>query len=137
VSLFSANRPQIDRRRSLALVPVRNPHAAWGPLAGPHPVTISIPLQRKPAPKLLFWLAQKLTRKRPPDSRILELDQMGSFVWRAIDGKTAVRALIWLLVAEYRLNRKEAEVALMEFLGQLSKRNLLALANIDSMGARN
>jgi hypothetical protein len=120
----------MDRRRSLALKPLRTPDVAWAPQDGGGGVTIDIPLQRRPVPRPLLWLASKLARKEPPASRRLELDPVGSFVWRAADGRRTVRELIWLVAAEYRLNRKDAEVALLEFLRQLSTRNLMAFASL-------
>jgi len=127
---FGSRRPAIDRRSSLALQPLRNPRVAWTPQDGGGPVAIEIPLERRPVPRPLLWLASKLARKEPPATRRLELDPVGSFVWRAADGRRTVRELIWLLAAEYHLNRKDAEVALLEFLRQLSSRNLLAFTHI-------
>jgi len=123
---------KVDRRRSLALKPLRNPMLSWkhGDQPESEPVVIEIPLQRKPVPKPLVWFASKLARRMPPATRRLELDPVGSFVWRAADGNTTVRELIWKLAAEYQLNRREAEVALIEFLGKLSQRNLIGFANI-------
>jgi hypothetical protein len=122
--------PRIDRRRSLALKPVRNPKVSWSPAASAEDVTIEIPLRRRPVPKPLIWLATKLARRQPPDNRRLQLDAIGSYVWRCADGKHTVRELIWLLAAEYKLNRRDAEAALIDFLGKLSTRNILGFANI-------
>jgi len=128
---FSAAGGQaLDRRRSLALKPLRNPLVAWNPQQGSAPVTIEIPLQRRAVPKPLVWLASKLARRQPPTTRRIELDPVGTFVWRAADGTRSVRELIWLLAAEYRLNRKDAEVALFEFMRQLASRQLLGFAHI-------
>jgi hypothetical protein len=124
-----------DRRRTLALKPVRNPQLAWEPETGPAPVVIRIPLQRRPVPRPLLWLATRLARTSPPDVRRLELDAIGSFVWRASDGQRTVREMIWLLATEHKLNRKDAEVALLEFLRQLSARQLLAFANLKTPGS--
>ena len=123
-------KPGLDRHVSLALKPVRNPAIQWGPQAGPEPVNIEIQLERRPAPAPLVWLAKRLARKEPPAVRRLSLDPVGSFVWRAADGEHTVRQLIWQLAAEYKLNRKDAEVALLEFLRQLSARQLMAFAHI-------
>ncbi len=136
-SFFSRRRGQVDRRRSLALKPLRNPDVPWAP-HDPYdgPVTIDIPLQRRAIPKPLVWVASKLARKTPPNIRKLQLDPVGSFVWRSADGHRSVRELIWLLAAEYRLNRRDAEVALLEFLGQLSQRNLIGFAHIQQPGTQ-
>jgi hypothetical protein len=123
---------RIDRRRSLALKPLRNPDVNWGPQEpdDSQPLIIEIPLQRKPVPKPILWFASKLARRKPPDKRRLELDPVGAFVWRAADGERTVRQLIWQLAAEYKLNRRDAETALLEFMGKLSVRNLLGFANM-------
>jgi len=122
----------VDRRRSLTLKPLRNPQVDWTPqdLADPNPITISVPLKRRPVPRPLLWLAAKLARKQPPSARRIELDPVGSFVWRAADGTRTVRQLIWELAAEYKLNRRDAEGALLEFLRKLSQRNLMGFAHI-------
>jgi len=124
--------PPVDRRRSLALKPLRNPGVTWHPHedAAPGAVTIEIPLRRRAVPKPLIWVASKLARRQPPGTRKLELDPVGSFVWRSADGTRTMRQLIWLLAAEYQLNRRDAEVALLEFLRKLSSRNLIAFAHI-------
>lgn len=127
VAQIMGRRPAPDRRRTFSLTPLRNPLVTWEPEQG-GPVNIVIPLQRRPAPKPLLWLAARLARTPPPDKRTLELDPVGSFVWRAADGRHTVRQLIWLLAAQYRLNRKDAEVALLEFLRELSSRNLIGFA---------
>jgi hypothetical protein len=120
---------QPDRRQTMALAPLRNPTVAWSPPASA-PVTIEIPLQRRPVARPLKWLASKLARREPPTVRRLELDPVGSFVWRAVDGTTTVRALIWRLAAEFKMNRRDAEASLLEFLSALSARNLLGFANM-------
>ena len=129
----SRRREPVDRRRSLALKPIRNPSVNWKPQDQPDaPVTIEIPLQRRPVPKPLVWIATKLARQEPPTVRRLELDPVGSYVWRVTDGRLTVRELIWKLAEEYKLNRRDAEVALLEFMGKLSSRNLMGFANISA-----
>jgi hypothetical protein len=130
LSFFRKKPVALERRRSLALKPLRNPNVAWDQAGREAPVVIRIPLQRRPAPKFLVWVASKLARQEPPACRKLELDSVGSFVWQAANGERSVRELIWLLAAEYKLNRKDAEVALLEFLRQLSARNLMAFADL-------
>ena len=132
---FARTRPgkaarQPDRRQTLALVPLRNPAVAWAPADAAGPVSIEIPLQRRPVPQALQWLASKLARREPPATRRLELDPVGSYVWRALDGSATVRTLIWLVAAEFKLNRRDAEASLLEFLSALSARNLVAFASL-------
>ncbi len=134
--------PKISRRQSLALYPVRNPDISWETdieSAGPDAesrrerqlITISIPLEKKNVLKPVRWLATKIARQAPPDSRKLQLDEVGSFVWNKSDGKTNMRELIWIICDRYKLNRRDAESALLEFMNTLAGRNLLAFANMD------
>lgn len=129
------SRPPLDRRRTLALRPLRNPDVPWTPQEGEGgadgenaaPVTLEIPLRRRPAPRPLVWLASRFAARRPPAAvRRVELDEVGSFVWRAADGSRTTREIIWKLAEVYKLNRRDAEAALFEFFRLLSSRNLLA-----------
>jgi Coenzyme PQQ synthesis protein D (PqqD) len=134
--------PKISRRQSLALCPVRNPDVSWETDAEPASpdtedsrenqfVTISVPLEKKKVLKPVRWLASKIARQAPPDSRRLQLDEVGSFVWNKSDGQTNMRQLIWIICDRYKLNRRDAESALLEFMNTLAGRNLLAFANMD------
>jgi len=134
--------PKISRRQSLALYPVRNPDISWETDVESAPpdaessgekqyITISIPLEKKNVLKPVRWLATKIARQAPPDSRKLQLDEVGSFVWNKSDGKTNMRELIWIICDRYKLNRRDAESALLEFMNTLAGRNLLAFANMD------
>lgn len=55
----------------------------------------------------------------------LMLDDIGTEVIRQIDGSKTVRDLIGFVAGEFKLNRKEAEVALVKYLELLGKRNLI------------
>jgi hypothetical protein len=57
-----------------------------------------------------------------------ELDALGAWVWKRIDGTRRVEALIQEFAAEQRVNGREAEVAVVAFLKVLAKRGLIALA---------
>ncbi len=62
-----------------------------------------------------------------PVKRTLELDELGSFVWGLIDDKRTVRDLAVLFVERYKVQPREAEVAVTEFIRQLGRRGLIAL----------
>jgi len=88
-------------------------------------LTLGIPF--KPSPfveRLSRWL-------RVPSGggeRPLELDEIGSFVWRMFDSRTTVREMIDRLMAEYKLNRKDAEISLTTFIRTLVRKRLVVLA---------
>ena len=60
-----------------------------------------------------------------PEKRSIALDDVGSFVWKMIADGHNVREMIGKLSKEYKLNRREAEAALMEYLRTLAKKNLV------------
>ena len=63
-----------------------------------------------------------------PKQRKIGLDTVGSQVWEMCDGKHSVDGMIQILAKEYKLNRKEAEVALMAYLKKLGQKRLVGFA---------
>lgn len=55
------------------------------------------------------------------------LDETGSFIWRAIDGKLAVGAIVDRLCAEYEVERSRAEADTLKFLESLADKNLIVI----------
>ncbi|HVX83257.1 MAG TPA: PqqD family protein [Phycisphaerae bacterium] len=60
--------------------------------------------------------------------KTFELDALGTWVWKRMDGTRRVEELIRQFAAEQRVNVREAEVAIVAFLKMLAKRGLVALA---------
>jgi len=85
--------------------------------------TYAIPLSR------LFQALHRKFSKDPNDvpRKKLQLDQMGSFVWRLIDGKKTVREIITVFAKEYKVTRQEAETAVTTFLKTLGQRGFIVL----------
>lgn len=67
-----------------------------------------------------------------PLEKKIELDEIGSWVWRRCDDRTPVGELINMMAGEYKLSRKEAEVSLMSFLRSLSRKRLIGFALKDN-----
>ena len=63
----------------------------------------------------------------PVSSRRIRLDEIGSFVLSRIDGRRTVMELIECFVGRYRINRREAELSVAEFLKSLVRRNVIAI----------
>lgn len=63
-----------------------------------------------------------------PKQRKIGLDAVGSQVWEMCDGKHSVDQMIRILAKEHKLNRKEAEVALMAYLKKLGQKRLVGFA---------
>ena len=51
-----------------------------------------------------------------PKERKITLDEVGTEVWRMCNGRNSVGDMIELLSDKYQLNRKEAEVSLLQYL---------------------
>ncbi len=60
-----------------------------------------------------------------PRKRSITLDEVGTEVWQMCNGHTSVRQMIETLSARHQLNRKEAEVSLLEYLKTLAQRRFV------------
>lgn len=112
-----------DRQYALACIPVRNPECTedWHDEG----LLLRYPVQAKP------WLRKMFTATtgRKPDVvfRKLQLDTLGTGVWRMIDGNTSVRHISRNFQLQHQLDQREAEIAVSTFIQQLGKRGLVAL----------
>jgi len=109
----------MSRDEALALAPVPNSDVTVSETAGGL-AQLSVPVSVRPA---LAGLARRLGAW---DGRVLrktvELDAVGTFVWRMINGRTTVGEIGAALAARYQLNADEARLAVAEFLRQLGRR---------------
>jgi len=114
---------RLTRRQALDAVPVPNP---------------GIGVEEDDEGRVRLMVPQNIGHAARFVARILHLptdltkpvllDEMGTFVWKACDGRRAVRDIIALFVERYRLSRREAELAVTTFLKQLARRRYIALA---------
>jgi len=114
----------LSRAQSLALVPVISRDVV-ATETSEGLVRLSVPVAVRPA------LAGWARRFGLWDGRVLrktvELDAMGSAVWRHIDGRHSAGAIATALAANYRLDPREAELAVAQFLRQLGQRGAIAV----------
>ncbi len=61
------------------------------------------------------------------DKRI-ELDEPGTFVWDLCDGKRDIATIVRSLGERYKLERKEAEVSVLNYLRQMTRRRFIGIA---------
>lgn len=77
------------------------------------------------------WIAGLVKRLGgPPDNvqiKKLQLDILGTAVWEMIDGKRSVGQIVEAFAETHRLQTKEAEVAVTEFIRELGRRGLIGL----------
>jgi len=114
----------LTRRQAMELSPVasRDVRAAETPSGV---VQLSLPVAVRPA---LAGLARRFGLW---DGKVLrktvELDAMGSAVWRLIDGKRSAGEIAADLARRYNLDAREAEMAVAEFLRLLGRRGAIAV----------
>lgn len=77
------------------------------------------------------WIAGLVKRFGGPSENTqmkkLQLDELGTTVWEMMDGKRSVGQIIHAFAEIHRLQPKEAEVAVTEFIRKLGRRGLVGL----------
>lgn len=114
----------LSRTEALACIPQQNDTTSWEELENGNVLfTYAIPLSR-----FFQALHRKFTKNsvETPTKR-LELDEMGSFVWKLIDGKRSVGKIITTFAQEYNVSNQEAETAVTTFIKTLGQRGFIGL----------
>jgi len=115
----------LTRRQAMGLAPIKS-RDVTADEAPSGCVRLSLPVSVRPA---LAGLARRFGLW---DGRVLrktvELDAMGSAVWRLIDGKRSTGEIAAALAGRYNLDAREAELAVAEFLRQLGRRGAIGVA---------
>jgi len=125
MGLFSRKRTIIlTREEALACKPMKNHQVRETRLDGGE-VRLSYPLAVRP------WFVS-VTRRMGVSSpnmltKTLQLDQLGTTVWDLLDGEHTVRNIIVLFGEQYKLQQREAEVSVTQFLHSLGKRGLIGM----------
>ncbi len=111
--------PQIDRRRSLEGVPVRNDGVT---VADNGQGRIKVILRRRRGNGFLArWQPEVI-------ERAVKLDELGAFVFGLVDSRRTVLEIIDAFVERYRTNRREAELSTVAFLRSLVERGYISIA---------
>jgi hypothetical protein len=117
-------KPLISRAEALESKPVKNSdiqevHLETGD------VLLTYPMRVRP------WVAAVAHRFGGSPGHVrkkkLQLDQLGTAVWGLIDGERSVKQLIKRFSEQHQLHKREAEVAVTQFLRELGKRGLIGL----------
>ena len=106
------------------MVPVRNEAVEETELPGGL-VWLAYPLAVKPwfgrlADKVGLWDGRPMTKR-------VELDEMGTFVWRSIDGRNSVRAIAEMFAEAYEVQLREAELSVTAFIKTIGQRGMIGL----------
>jgi hypothetical protein len=123
--IVAKNRRQLTRDESLGAVPIRNPDVEWEEVDGDQgsEVLLSVPPPKGGAVKFLRPILML-----PDKNRQLQLDVMGSHVWRLCDGERTVEDVCNEIRSAYKLSHREAMLSLTTYLKTLGKRGLMAFA---------
>jgi hypothetical protein len=112
--------PEVDRQATMVLRPVRNTKLTWEKRDSGETI-LSVPLNES-ASRFARWMAKRM---KVPDTRRVELDEVGSFVWELCDGQHTVESIVAKTGSQYKMNRREAEVSVTMFLQMLHERNFI------------
>ena len=114
----------LSRRQALEYRPVKSGQISELRLESGE-VVIEYPLSVRP------WIAAVAKRlggsQNRKQTKKLQLDAMGTSVWDLIDGQHTVRRMINIFAQTHRLEKREAEVSVTQFIRELGKRGLLGL----------
>jgi hypothetical protein len=117
-------KPALTRAEALGCIPVKNHHVREQRLESGE-LVIHYPVTARPwIVKVSTWLGAAAT---PPRTGKLHLDGLGSTVWAMLDGRASIRAIAAAFAREHRLETREAEVAVTQFVRELGRRGLVGL----------
>ena len=116
---------RMTRQEALAYKPVKSSHVTETRLETGE-VILEYPLAVRP---LVAAVARRLGKSLEDLIQIkkLQLDVLGTSVWDLVDGKRSVRRMIQIFADTHRLEKKEAEVSVTQFIRELGRRGLLGL----------
>jgi len=116
--------PAISRAEALDRIPVKNRQISESRLET-GVIVIHYPVTIRP------FFASLVKRFGGPQAWIqmkkIELDELGTEVWDLLDGKQSVRQLIKSFAGTHRLEPREAEMSVTQFIRELGKRGLVAM----------
>jgi len=117
---------RMTRQEALAYKPVKSSQVTETRLETGE-VVLEYPLAVRP---LVAAVARRLGKSQEDLIQIkkLQLDVLGTSVWDLVDGKRSVRRMIQIFAETHRLEKKEAEVSVTQFIRELGKRGLLGLS---------
>ena len=114
---------QLSRQEALRCRPVINGSIRMEN-SGEGDVILEYPLPLKP---FFLSLFQRFQKNYEYPTKKLQLDEMGSHVWKYIDGKTSVKSMIEDFANHYGVTQQEAEQSITAFLVELGKRGIIAM----------
>ena len=110
--------PRLTKDDLLASRPVLNQAVKWY-LNDEQVIQIDIPRRET------LWVNLLSKVIYTPEKRTIALDEVGTTVWQMIEQGKTVSTMIKQLATQFKLNRREAEASLIEYLRTLAKKKLV------------
>lgn len=120
-----SNSRALSRTEALACIPQQNSDLTWQELESGE-ILFTYPIPLSPFFQSLYQRFNK-NRVEPPTKK-LQLDEMGSYVWKLIDGERSVKEIISAFTISYNVTPTEAETAVTSFLKTLGQRGFIGLS---------
>jgi len=117
---FKKKKKVLSRERFLSSRPVPNPLVKQEESEAGI-ITLLVPIDRKGLPAVLS------KSMSIPDYKKIQLDEVGSKVWRKIGGNVSMLDLGKWMEEEFKLSQREAELSLGAYFDKLSERGLVGL----------
>jgi hypothetical protein len=111
--------PKMTREQSLAMKPMQLVDGELNVDAAGNG-KLSVPIRPT---RVARWLVKNAEGRR----KTFELDPVGVYVWKQIDGKTSVEALIRRIAKQYTLDLRQAEASTTAFLKTLMQKGLIGI----------
>ena len=102
--------------------PVRNSLIKWEKSDENNLVSLVVPQ------KETLWIKSISKIFMLPKSRVVALDEVGSFVWIMCDGHNSIDSIVRALCNKYKLTHKEGETSLLAYFRKLGKRGMVGFA---------
>lgn len=117
-------RSSISRAEALDRIPVKNLQISENRLETGE-VVISYPVTMRP---FFAGLVKRFGGPEvPAQMKKFQLDELGTSVWNLMDGKRSVRQLVKIFAGTHRLEPREAEVSVTQFIRDLGRRGLIGM----------
>ena len=114
----------MTREQALACKPIQNNVISWKNLDSDL-IQIEYTMVLKPLLSAIFKRFSKNTTATP--TRKIQLDKMGSSVWKMIDGHKSTADIIQEFAVAQNISTQESEQSITSFLRELGKRGLIGL----------
>ena len=117
---FKKKKRLLSRERFLLSRPVINPMIKTEE-SEDGAVVLVIPVQRSGIPNVL---SKSLSI---PEQKKVQLDEVGSKVWKKIDGKATMSDLSKWMESEFKISQREAEISLNTYFQKLTEKGLVGM----------